>query len=132
MSDSLGELLVASGAVTEAQLREAQAYQRNGNLALPEALVRLGHVDETTLARAQAKNLGLPFVDLAKGRVPEALLERIPAEFAREQGLLPVAERGGKLIVAIDDPLKRIVVDQLQFMLGGEVACALAAPSALK
>jgi len=128
----LGEMLVASGAVTEAQLREAQAFQRNGNLALPEALVRLGHVDETTLARAQAKSLGLPFVDLAKGKVPEALLERIPAEFAREQGLLPVAERGGKLIVAIDDPLKRIVVDQLQFMLGGEVACALAAPSALK
>jgi type IV pilus assembly protein PilB len=125
-------MLVASGAVTEAQLREAQAYQRNGNLALPEALVRLGHVDETTLARAQAKSLGLPFVDLAKGKVPPALLERIPADFAREQQLLPVAERGGKLIVAIDDPLKRIVVDQLRFMLGGEVACALAAPSALR
>jgi type IV pilus assembly protein PilB len=132
VSDSLGEMLLASGAVTEAQLREAQAFQRNGNLALPEALVRLGHVDETTLARAQAKSLGLPFVDLTKGRVPEALTARIPAEFAREQVLLPVAERGGKLIVAIDDPLKRIVVDQLQFMLGGEVACALAAPSLLR
>jgi type IV pilus assembly protein PilB len=132
VSEPLGEMLVAAGAITAAQLREAQAFQRNGNLALPEALVKLGHLDEVTLARAQAKNLGLPFVDLSKGKVPEHLAGRIPAAFAREQGLLPVAERNGKLIVAIDDPLKRIVVDQLQFMLGGEVSCALAAPRALR
>jgi type IV pilus assembly protein PilB len=132
VSESLGELLVAAGAVSAAQLREAQAMQRQGGLGLGQALLKLGYVDETTLARALAKSEGLPFVDLGKGQVPERLLDRIPSEFAREQGLLPVAERGGKLIVAIDDPIKRIVVDQLAFMLGGEVGCALAVPSALR
>ena len=101
-------------------------------MGLGQALVKLGHIDETTLARAQAKDQGMPFVDPSKGKIPTGILERIPEEFAVEQGVLPVAERGGKLIVAIDDPLKRIVVDQLQFMLGGEVACAMASGPALK
>jgi type IV pilus assembly protein PilB len=132
VSESLGEMLVAAGAITAAQLREAQALERQSGVRLPEALAQLGHVDETTLARALARSSGLPFVDLTRGQVPAQLLERIPAEFAREQGLLPVAERNGKLVVAVDDPLKRIVVDQLAFTLGGEVSCALAAPSVLR
>jgi len=128
----LGETLVATGVISDAQLREALAFQRNGNLRLGEALLQLGHVDETTLARTLAKKLGLPFVDLTRGRIAPEVLARIPADFAREQGLLPVAERDGRLVVAVDDPMKRIVVDQLQFLIGGEVSCALAAPGALR
>jgi type IV pilus assembly protein PilB len=127
---SFGEELVKSGAVSAEQLREALAHKGSGRVG--EALVRLGHVDETTLTRQLAKFLGLPFVDLRRGTVPARVLERIPAEFAREQGVLPVAERDGKLVVAIDDQLKRIVVDQIQFSTGSEIVCALAEPSAMK
>ncbi|MEY2785968.1 MAG: hypothetical protein RL277_2180, partial [Planctomycetota bacterium] len=55
MSKPLGELLVESGALSEAQLREALAYQRNGGLQLGEAIQRLGFADEATVARAVAK-----------------------------------------------------------------------------
>ncbi len=132
MSQSLGEMLIASGALTEAALREAQAYQRNGGLRLEEALLKLGAVDETTLVRTLAKEQGLPFVDLDKGRIAPEVLARIPPEMAREQGIVPVLEKGGRLVVAIDDPGKRILVDQLRFVLGVEVATALATAGALK
>src|SRR6185503_6532494 len=95
-------------------------------------LVQLGHLDEVALARVIAKQNGLPFVDLGKGTIPAAVLQRVPAELAVEQGLLPVKEKDGGLIVAVDDQLKRIVADQLSFLLGCEVVVALAAPSALK
>ena len=68
----------------------------------------------------------------ANAHITPEVLARVPSEFAIEQGILPVKEHGGKVIVAIDDQLKRIVADQLQFMLGLEVKCALATPSALK
>ena len=132
MTDSLGQSLVASGAITEAQLREAQAFQRNGALRLGQALQKLGFADERTVARAEARDSGLPFVDLEKGRVPEAVIARVPRELAVEQGLLPVAERNGKLVVAIDDPFKRLLVEQLQFALGVEAVPAIAAPGALQ
>jgi len=128
----LGEMLVAAGAISEAQLREGLAYQRNGALRIGEALVALGHTDETTVFRTLARQQGLPFVDLDKGKIPDEVLARIPGELAREQGLLPVLVKGAKLVVALDDPLKRILVDQLSFSLGGEVQCALATPAALK
>ncbi len=105
--------------------------ERSG-LTLQEALLRQGRVDEATLFRALAKLHGMPFVDLTKGRIAAEILERVPADVARDQGLLPLMEKQGKLVVAVDDPLKSIVADQLQFLLGGEVVCALAAPSALR
>ncbi|MEM9801324.1 MAG: GspE/PulE family protein [Planctomycetota bacterium] len=133
MSQDLGDILVTSGALDEAQLQRARAQQRNGGVALEEALVSLGLADEATVYRALAKAEGLPFVDLNRGRIADDVIARVPAEFATEQGVLPVMEKGGRLIVAIDDPFKRILADQLQFLLGDlEVACALAAPSALK
>ncbi len=125
-------MLSAAGLVTEDQLREGRAHQRNRGVRIGEALLELGHVDENQLARVLAKQQGMPFVDLARGRVPKSTLDRVPADFAVEQGLLPVQEKNGTLVVAVDDPLKRIVADQLSFTLGCEVRCALAAPSAMK
>jgi type IV pilus assembly protein PilB len=132
LTRSLGEILVASGVLSQEGLREALAYQRNGGISLPEALAALGLVDELSVARALAKEQGLPFVDLDKGRVPEEVLALLPAELARQQGLLPVKQHQGKLVVAVDDPMKRILADQLEFTIGMPVVCALAAPSALK
>jgi type IV pilus assembly protein PilB len=122
------------GAVSEAQLKEAHAVARNGEVALGPALVKLGHADETIIARAVAKLEGLPFVDLAKAglRISEEILAKVPQELAQEQGLLPIVERGGKLVIAIDDPFKRMIADQLSFSTGSEIACALAAPGALR
>ena len=130
MSQDLGEYLVAAGTLTEGDLREARSMERSGQ-TLQDALLRLGKVDETTLFRALAKLHGMPFVDLGKGRIAQEMLDRVPVEVVRDQGLLPLMEKGGRLVVAVDDPLKAIVADQLQFLLGSEVACALASPRAL-
>ena len=132
MSRDLGDLLLDSGALTAEALREARTYQRSGGLSLPESLLKLGLADESTVYRALAKQNGMPFVDLDKGRIAADVIERVPPEIATEQGILPLVEKGGKLVVAVDDPFKRILADQLSFVLGGEIACALATPSAHK
>ena len=128
---TLGELLVASGAITEAQHSEAQAHQRNRGLRLGEALMALGFADEATVTRAWAKEQGMPFVDLDKGKIAPDVIARVPADIAREQGLLPLTLRDGRLVVAVDDPVKRILADQLSFTTGAEIVCALATPGAL-
>ena len=130
MTTDFGDFLVSSGVLTPAQLREALAQQRGGDQSLVQVVVRLGLADEVAAYRALAKQSGMPFVDLDKGRIATSVLERVPPEMATEQGILPLMEKGGKLVVAVDDPFKRIVADQLSFVLGGEVACALAAPGA--
>jgi len=128
---TLGELLVEAGVIDEAALRAGLAHQRNRGVRLEEALLALGHLDEVELTRVLARQQSMPFVDLRKGSISPEILARIPDEIAREQRVLPLLERGGKLIVAIDDPLKRIVAEELEFLLGTRVSCALAAPGAL-
>jgi type IV pilus assembly protein PilB len=131
MAQDFGEFLVSSGSVSPEALRDALVHTRGGQ-SLTEVLVRTGAVEEVALFRKYASFLGLPYVDLAKGKIRQEILDKIPADFAASQGVLPATEKDGRLIVVIDDPLKRILVDQLQFQLGQEVACALATPTALK
>ncbi|MDG1498991.1 MAG: GspE/PulE family protein [Planctomycetota bacterium] len=131
LSGEIERLLIEAGILDDAKLREAQAFQRNRGRSLAEAVLEMGLADEATIYRQVAKASRMPFVDLSKGRVPDRLVERIPEEFAVEQRLVPVAEKGGKLVVAVDDPARSMVADQLRFMLSCEIVCAIAAPSAL-
>ncbi len=129
----LGEILLEAKAVTAEHIQEALAYQRGRSVRIGEALVALGHTDDTAVARALAKQSGLPFVDLSKGSPPKALVEKVPASFAWEAMAIPVAERGEQLIVAIDDPAKALLAsDSLRFVLGREIRCAVAASGSLR
>jgi len=132
MTEMLGEMLLAAGVIDAEKLRAALVYGRDRKVRVGEALMALGHVDEVTVFRALAKQQGLPFVDLSKGAIAKEVLALVPAELAVEQRLVPVVEKGGALVIAIDDPSSRIVADQLQFQLGRDVKCALTTPTGLK
>ena len=131
MRKRLGELLIASGAITEEQLRAALALQNQRTVLLGQALLEQGACDELTVFRALAKQARLPFVDLTQRMPPERLTEQLDAKAAWELEALPVAERDGELVVAICDPQKAVVVDTLQFLLDRGVSLALSTPSGL-
>jgi type IV pilus assembly protein PilB len=131
VSPTLGDLLLQSGAIREEDLNQALGQQRHQGITLAQALIQGGFADEKIVVRALAKESGMPFVDLDKGNVKEEVLDKLPREFAIEQGVMPVMEKGGKLVVAIDDPVKRLLVDQLTFVVDCEITCALATPTAL-
>ncbi|QDU85394.1 Type II/IV secretion system protein [Planctomycetes bacterium Pla163] len=131
MANELGEMLIAAGVVDADKVRAALVWARERRKTLAEGLIELGHADEASVYRGLAKIEGLPFVDLSKGNVSEQVLQMVPADLAVEQRIVPVIEKGGALVVAVDDPSKRIVADQLQFQLGRDVRCALTTPKAL-
>jgi type IV pilus assembly protein PilB len=131
VSPSLGDLLLQSGSIREEDLNQALGHQRNQGIPLAQALIQGGFASEKVVMRALAKESGMPFVDLDKGQIKEEILDLLPKEFALEQGVMPVLEKNGKLVVAIDDPVKRLLVDQLTFIVDHEITCALATPSAL-
>ena len=127
----IGELLVAAGAISEAQLRDALAQQRGRRQKLGEVVVALGFTDEATVARALAKQAGMPYVDLDKGRLSPELLKRVPKELAARLRVIPLMEKDGKLVVAIADPATALELDDLSFVLNAPLATALACASAV-
>jgi type IV pilus assembly protein PilB len=127
----IGEILVAQGAITEAQLKEALTWQRGRRAKLGEAVVQLGFTDEVTVARALAKQSGMPFVDLDKGKVAPALVQRVPKEAVTRLRIVPLMEKEGKIVVAVDDPATALQLDDLSFVLNAPVQAALATVSAV-
>ncbi len=137
MSDRLGDLLVAQGVVDAQQLGKALALQKTRKVPLGEALVSLGLASEDQVWRVLARQHKLPFVDLAQdvargGRVRADVIALVPAAVAEEQRVVPVALKDGRLVLALDDPLRTFGLDTLSFVLNREVAAALTTPAGLR
>ena len=117
----LGELLVQRGLLTAAQLEKALALQHEDPRYLGQVLLQLGWLNEGTLLRLLAEQVGIPYLSLRGVEVDPALLERVPAKFASQYGLLPVGFENGSLRVAVADPFDVRSLDELKLLLGCEI-----------
>ena len=109
----LGEILLASDAVTEAQLEHALAQQESLKLPLGKILLKLNYVTDETMRQALAKQLNIPFIDLEKVTIDRRLARVINRSYARRHSVLPIAQVGRTLTVAMDDPTAAAVIDEL-------------------
>ncbi len=129
---SLEAALRAASVVDDTGLDQARSYASSKGVPLERAVVALGLATEEDVYRCVAKAAGLPFVDPRKAPVTPELLGRLPREQIEQHGVLPVIVKDGSLFVAIDDPLKTFLADDLAFIAGCTVRCAIAPPKALK
>jgi len=131
----IGELLVASRVIDEAQLAAALGEQKAWGRPLGMTLVKMGFVDEKTLIQVLASQLKLPVVQLAGKVVNREVLDRVPVELAEKYRCLPLLlnEEGGKkvLYLGMEDPADLEALDEISFQIGDTVKPVLVAPSEL-
>jgi type II secretory ATPase GspE/PulE/Tfp pilus assembly ATPase PilB-like protein len=112
----IGEALIALGFINEAQLQEALAQQREDrSVPLGELLVRRGLVSRADLQTALARKMGYPLVDVTQFAPEAEALARLPYAVALRVPALPLLLRGGRLIVAVEDPSRPDLLDDLEF-----------------
>jgi type IV pilus assembly protein PilB len=117
----LGELLVASGSVTRDQLEHALARQKTQKMPIGQLLVKLGYLTDDAMRLALSSQLGVPFIDLDKVVIDRSLARAVNRTFARRHLLLPVAQAGRTLTIAMDDPTKAAVVDDIARLTGQSI-----------
>ena len=131
----IGDLLVASGTIDEAQLAAALGEQKQWGRPLGMTLVRMGFVDESTLVHALASQLKIPVVQLAGKVVNQEVLDRVPVDLAEKHRCIPLLlnEEGGHqvLYLGMEDPADLEAVDEISFQIGDTVKPVLVAPSEL-
>jgi type II secretory ATPase GspE/PulE/Tfp pilus assembly ATPase PilB-like protein len=104
----IGEALRSLGMIDDRQLALAlQQQQADRSLPLGEVLVRMNAVSRADLRVALARKMGFPVVDVDAFPVEADALRKIKFESARKLELLPLLVRGGRLVVALDDPVRR-------------------------
>ena len=117
----LGELLVKSQAITSSQLEMALTEQRRLKQTLGEVVVRLKFVTEEQVRRALCQQLHINFFDLDSIVLDRSLRGLINPRFARKRLVVPIARVGQTLVVAMDDPTRLAVIDDLKTSTGLEI-----------
>ena len=123
----LGEILVQHQVINRDQLSRALEEQKQlGTTRLGQLLQKKGWARAEDIATALAEILGLPFVHLDSFDIEDSVIERIPAEFAREHGCVPILATSDSLVVAVSDPTDTELLGMLKFITGKSIDLALA------
>jgi type IV pilus assembly protein PilB len=113
----LGEVLVAGGVLTDAQLEDAlraQKEETGRRRRLGEVITALGLADEVQIARALSDQLGLPFIDLGSLPVPDETLAVLPRNVALRHRAVPISLAHDVLTVAVADPTNVLALDDIR------------------
>jgi type IV pilus assembly protein PilB len=131
---SIGQILLAQGAITEDQLKDALKRQqtRASNRRLGDVLVSFGYITSQHLAEALATQLNLPLVNLSKLDISQELIDFVPAAVAKIYQVIPVKKDGNTVYVAMNDPTNLGVVDNLRLLLECEISPVLTSPEDIK
>ena len=131
-SESFRRLLLEANVLDQERLEKAESAASSRGTSLQRTIVALSLASESAVWRVLAKAHGIKFVDPAKLTPQREALAKVPAEQIELNEALPLLLKDGELWVAIDDPFKTFVADNLSFMAGCTVQCALMPPQALK
>ncbi|NQX47220.1 Flp pilus assembly complex ATPase component TadA [Paenibacillus tritici] len=121
----LGDLLVENGIISEEQLQEALVDQRKTKRKLGDLLISQGYITEQQLIEVLEFQLGIPHVSLHKYHIDPAITQIIPESMAKRYQVLPFMKEGGKLMVAMADPLDYFAIEDLRMSTGFRIEPAI-------
>ena len=122
MVSKLGEMLVKSQLITDAQLDEVLKVQRREGGKLGSIVVRQGYCSDQDIVSFLGMQYGVPAADLEQWPpIDPAVIALIPAELAQRHKVLPLQRTGNVLTLAMSDPTDIFAMDDVRFHTGYNV-----------
>ena len=128
----LGDLLVKSGTVTQAQLDRALELQESTGERLGEVLQKHGFITEKQLIDTLMDQLGVEFVDLNTCSIPPEMAQILPKSIAKKHMVVPIRANRTDVQLAMADPLNFVAVEEVQAVTRRRVIPVIAASAALE
>ncbi len=124
---SLGSILLETTTLTEEQLEQALAVQRERGAKLGEVLVQLKFLRTEDVLKALSIQLGFPYENkIDVETIPIDLIANLPINYAKQNEVLPLRREHDSLVVAIADPTNFYALDDLRMLYGCEVKPVIA------
>jgi len=130
-SIKIGQILLKEGLITQHQLDEALKIQERVNARLGRILVKLGYVENKTIAECLSRQLNIPVVNLNELDIPEKVIKQIPYEVAKKHIAIPVDYKDNTLIVALADPSDSYAIEDIQFKTNLSIKATLATETSI-
>jgi type IV pilus assembly protein PilB len=115
------DILIRRGVIEPRQILEAKSLQHQTGGKLHDVIVKLGLATAQEVMSAIAEFHGLQFIDLTEMTIPQAVVELVPEEIARENVVLPLSHENGILKIIMSSPPDSDTVQKLQFICNKEI-----------
>ncbi len=123
----IDEILLEMGVLKITDLKKAWDIQREKNCSIEDVLLELGLVSQKDLMHANAKKMGIPFVDLTDYQIKdESVPLLITRNIANRYKVIPIEKDNGVLTVAMDDPTDIFCIDDIRLATALEIKPVLA------
>ena len=127
----LGDLLVGNGTITEEQLHQALALQKQNGKRLGDVLRDAHIITETQVIEALMAQLGLEFIDLNAWDIPSEMAQLLPKSIARKHRVVPVRATRTELYLGMSDPLNFDAIEEVSAATRRQVIPMIATEAAL-
>jgi type IV pilus assembly protein PilB len=91
-------------------------------MALAPILTLPTEQDETAQAQALAKRYRCEFVDLKNFRIQHDVLRSVPVDMMFRYSFVPLEQHGDRLLIAVSDPSRLMMLDEISSLLGQRIA----------
>ena len=123
----IGQILVDLGFITDEQLQAVleEQEQRPGEL-LGQIAMDLGMITDDQLAHGLAEQMNMQVINLSDVVVPPEVLNYVTEPMAQLYRIVPISFRDDVLTIAMCDPQKLSVLDELRGFLGYDIRAVVA------
>ncbi len=116
-----GQILKDKGFVTENQIREALAIQKQKGGLIGDILVSLHYVSNEQIMLALSEYLGLEIVSIEGIEIPSEIINMIPPAIAQLYRIIPINIKDDTLTIVQADALNFETLDDLRLMLKHQI-----------
>ena len=129
---TLTSILVECGIVTDEQVAQALARQRDTGLLIGETLVELGFTTEENIGWALSRQLGFPYADVHPSSVDPEMVKRFPEGLLRRIQAVPLFGTEEEITFAMADPTDVDAVAELKAAAGIPVSLVIGGPASIR
>ena len=130
----LGDILIDGGAITQDQLSQALAKQKELGLKLGATLVQTGIATEEAIANALSSQLGYGMVDLSDIEIEDSVKYLVEEKILKKYMVLPFeipSDSPNTLKVAMADPMDMAAIDDISIITNLIVEPCVATPKSI-
>ncbi len=112
----IGDLLVAAGAITDDQLNEALAEQKESGQKLAEVLLSKGYISRDLYVATLTQQMGIEYIELKACKLDDEVLKLVPENLVQKYQVVPIGfdeMNPNVLKVATSDPNDLIALDDI-------------------
>ena len=97
-------ILTEAGIINEEQLQRVDDLKHKTGERVEHILLQQRMVTQQQLAFFTSLQLGIPFINLRRESIKADAVKLIPESVARKYGIIPVAQKDGTIVIAMEDP----------------------------